>query len=431
MATPINMPQVGQDLETALLTEWHVKEGDTIAVGDIIATVDSDKASFEVEAFTSGTVLKLLFAEGETGKVFEPIAYIGKPNEIVDKGEPADGAHAADEAPTKTDSKASSIERPISNGKLLASPSARRLAKAHQLNLSAIVGSGPAHRIIKRDVLSHVVQMPQVKATPVAREVAKSEGVALEAISGSGPGGRIHKHDVLSSVTRKPTLLQPEPKDEVLYFNKLRRSIADKLTISKQTIPHYYLFVQADVSNTLVVKQKLAEDIGLRVSFTDILIKTVAAGLRKYKEMNAHIDQEKMLLKPRVNIGMAVSVTGGLLVPVIADADQLKLADVAVTTKKLASDARRGIVNTTMQGTFTISNLGMFGITRFTAIINPPECGILSVGVIGKKVVPTSRGIEVADVVELGLAVDHRAVDGALAAQFLNFIKEGVESFNQ
>lgn len=433
MATAINMPQVGQDLETAVITEWLVKVGDEVAKGDIIAVVDSDKASFEVEAFEAGTVLQILYQEGEVGKVFEPIAFIGKPGELPDVDD-----EPIDEVPQNTEVEKAAKDTELagseiqSNGKQkqFVSPSAKRVARENKVELADVTGTGPGSRVIKSDILDYLKQKPTIKATPVAKNIASSEGVDLQQVAGSGPGGRIHKYDVIGSLGRKSKVLQPAQEDEVIYFDKMRKLIADRLTFSKQTIPHYYLFVEVDVTKLLQFKQKLAENPGIKVSINDMLVQVVAKALVNNKQLNAHVDDEKVVVKPAVNIGIAVSVDNGLLVPVLASADQMTLQEISETTRKLASDARRGVVNTAVQGTFTISNLGMYGIKRFNAIINPPECGILTVGAIEQKVVPRGRSLEIIDMMELGLAVDHRAVDGATAAEFLGYIKQELENYN-
>ncbi|MGK7393262.1 MAG: dihydrolipoamide acetyltransferase family protein [Candidatus Cyclobacteriaceae bacterium M3_2C_046] len=434
MATAINMPQVGQDLETALITEWMVKVGDEVKKGDIIAVVDSDKASFEVESFEEGIVLQLLYEEGEEGRVFEPIAYIGTAEDpVIETTSPENSSQAEVVADPVGQSPASIYPQTgiSSNGKQFVSPSAKRVALEHEVELSRITGTGPGQRIIKEDVLKHLEKRTALKATPVARKVANLEGVDLNRLEGSGPGGRINKKDVLGSIGKKSIKLYPDEGDQVVHFDRMRKLIAERLTLSKQTIPHYYLFIEVDVTRLLEYKKKLKEDPGIRVSLNDLIIKVVAEALARHKHLNVHVDDEKIVVKTGVNIGIAVAVDNGLLVPVLPDADQMTLWELAENSKKITTDARRGIINSTSQGTFTISNLGMYGIKRFNAIINPPEAGILTVGSIEAKVVPKERNLEVVDVMELGLAVDHRAVDGAQAAEFLAFIKHQLENYNQ
>jgi pyruvate dehydrogenase E2 component (dihydrolipoamide acetyltransferase) len=423
MATPINMPQIGQDLETGKIIEWHVKEGDEVKKGDIVATVESDKASFEVEAFESGIIIRLLFEEGDEAQVFKPIAYIGAPGETF-QGDPA--KNVTDNDAISGNIIARAATKADKDLKLFASPSARRIAAENNLTLDGIPASGPNNRIIKRDVLKLLEKgaLHGLKATPVARKIATVEGVGLEKLKGSGPGGKIQKEDVLGSMKHGGD-------DKVVYFDKSRKRIAERLTYSKQTIPHYYLFSEVDVTRPMNWKSKVFEEVGIKLSFNDILIKKLAQVLKDFPLLNAHVDDEKVILKSNINIGVAVSVENGLLVPVIPDADRKSVNDINFISKKNADDARRGIVNPGIVGSFTVSNLGMFGINMFLAIINPPESAILSVGTIEKKVIPSEDGIRVASIVTLGLAVDHRAVDGAYAAKFMKALKDGLELYEQ
>jgi pyruvate dehydrogenase E2 component (dihydrolipoamide acetyltransferase) len=431
MATPINMPQIGQDLETGKIIEWHVKEGDEVKNGDIVATVESDKASFEVEVSGSGIILKLLFEEGDEAQVFKPIAYFGERGETL-QGDLAKNEIQESNVDLNENNAVSGniIAKAGSNAdnnlKLFASPSAKRIAAENNLTLDAIPPSGPNNRIIKRDVLRLLEKssIQGLKATPVARKIANIEGVGLEKLQGSGPGGKIKKEDVLGSIRHVG-------EDEAVYFDKTRKRIAERLTYSKQTIPHYYLFSEVEVSRPLKWKSKVFEEVGIKLSFNDILIKALAQVLRDFPLLNSHVDDEKVILKSNINIGVAVSVENGLLVPVIPDADIKSVNEINLLSKKNADDARRGIVNTGIVGSFTVSNLGMFGINMFQAIINPPESAILSVGTIEKKVIPSEDGIRVASMVTLGLAVDHRAVDGAYAAKFMKALKDSLELYEQ
>ncbi|MGC9343224.1 MAG: dihydrolipoamide acetyltransferase family protein, partial [Bacteroidales bacterium] len=290
--------------------------------------------------------------------------------------------------------------------------------------------TGPGNRLIKRDILAYAATIKQVKVTPVARQVARSEGIRLNELNGTGPMGRIHKSDVLNAAKRNTISAAAGDEDEVEQFDKVRKIIADRLSLSKQTIPHYYLNIDVEVENALKLKDKLKKEPGVKVSFNDILVQAVARVLRRYKRLNSHVDYEKIVIKKTMNIGIAVSTEAGLFVPVLAHADKKTLAEISKEIRKLADDARRGIVNPANQATFTISNLGMYGISVFQAIINPPECAILSVGAIEKRVIPSENGIKIADMVNIGLAVDHRAVDGAYAAQFLNELKTELTNIN-
>jgi pyruvate dehydrogenase E2 component (dihydrolipoamide acetyltransferase) len=433
MATTINMPQVGQDIETARITEWHFKIGDEVKEGDILAIVESDKASFEVEVFESGVVLDLFFEEGDEAEVLKPIAIIGRKGEKINE---SPGKQIIDDKPGIPDQIQEAITENIQtfqqNGKTFASPSARRVARENNLTLSEIAGSGPNGRILKKDVISFLEKSQKaVKITPLAKKIAGEIGLDYQQILGSGHEGRVMKKDILySAVSPKSTLIVPAPGDKVIPFDKVRKRIAERLGYSKQTIPHYYLFLDVDFSTVVDWRETTNKKLGIKISVNDIIVKVVADALVEFPELNAHVDDEKIVLKPEINIGVAVSTPNGLLVPIIPDANQLNLGQINEISKRNADNARRGVINFTKPGTFTISNLGMFGISRFLPIINPPECAILSIGAIEKKVVPSRNGIAIIDNITLGLACDHRAVDGAMASQFMKRIKEGIENFS-
>jgi pyruvate dehydrogenase E2 component (dihydrolipoamide acetyltransferase) len=433
MATMINMPQVGQDLETARIIEWHYQIGDEVREGDILATVESDKASFEVEVFASGIVLDLLFNEGDEAAVLKPIAVIGQKDEKTAKAPtPPEVLDTVNEQPNKPEKPIEVFRAPNQNGKLFASPSSRRVASENKLHIGEISGTGPGGRIIKKDVLSFLEAKPKApKATPLAKKIASDIGVECQSVPGSGHEGRVMKKDILSLVVpQKSATITPDAGDTVIYFDKMRKRIAERLSFSKQTIPHYYLFMDVDFSCVLAWRKTTNEKLGSRISVNDIIVKVVADALRAFPDINAHVDDEKIVVKADINIGVAVSTPDGLLVPVVPDADQLNLGQINEISRKNAEDARRGVINFTKPGTFTISNLGMFGINRFLPIINPPECAILSVGSIEKKVVPAENGIKIIDNLTLGLACDHRAVDGAKASQFLVKLKGLIENYS-
>ncbi len=431
MATPINMPQIGQDLETGKIIEWHVSEGDEVKEGDILATVESDKASFEVETSEAGIVLQLLFKEGDEAAVFKPIAYIGQKDEsIPDKK----GKILSPIEKNETKDDISSVNKDeIKPEGLFSSPSARRIAKESNLELSEIKGSGPNGRIVKKDVEAYLeLNKSEKKVTPVAKKIAEETGFSFGSIKGTGYGGRVMKKDVISSISPvKSAILKEIPGDQVVLFHKARKRTAERLSFSKLTIPHYYIFSEVDVTSTLKWKKTTNTNLGIKISVNDIIIKSTAEALKKFPELNSWVDDEKMLLKPEINIGVAVSTPTGLLVPVIPDAGKLNLNEINNRSRKNAEDARQGIIHIDKHGTFTVSNLGMYGISRFLPIINPPECAILSVGAVEKKVVPKENEIIIVDSLTLGLACDHRAVDGAKASEFLSCLKEIIENFSR
>ncbi len=429
MAIPINMPQVGQDIETARIIEWHVKPGDIVSEGDLIATVESDKASFEVEANADGTVLQLLYKPGEEAVVFKPIAYIGKENEIMEeiKSSPEKSPQKKNEVSKTGKHPGSSEDR---EGQLHISPSARRIALEHNISLSELTGVASTGMIRKEDVLEFINRKNKAeKEIPVASISGGEEETNPQQIKASEHVKGILKEESPSIAGNSGSKkLQPAKDDTVLFFNKTRKRIAEKLTFSKHTIPHYYLFSDIDITNAIALKEKTFAQTGVKISINDIIIKATSSALLEHQELNSYVDEEKILIKKDINIGIAVATPEGLLVPVIHNPQLLNLAEIHETSLKLAEDARRGIVKPEYTGTFTITNLGMFGVSNFQAIINPPESAILSIGAVEKRVIHRKGEIVISDMLTTGLACDHRAVDGATAAGFLGRIKEIIEN---
>ena len=399
MATPLLMPQVGQDIETAVICKWLVREGDQLKVGDIYVEVESEKAAFEVEAEAAGTVLKLLYEEWDEVRVLEPIAWVGEPGEELDDDVKSETKEKQDDG--KTEQKMKPVVEQDSPGenKIVAAPAARRAAKEHCIDLASVCGSGPGGRIVKADVLA----------------------VAAAAKGAGGTG----KKQTQAADTASPG------QDTEIPFSRMRRKIAERLSHSKQTIPHFYLFSEVNMTAALSRRQEFNRNTGEKISVNDLVIKAVAAALTRYRGMNAHVIEEKHILRRQINIGVAVSTDDGLLVPVIPDADLLDIKQLSALAAENAGNARKGILKAGPAGTFTVSNLGMFSVDAFIPIINPPECAILGVGSIKKKVVPGAiSGVEICDIMTLTLACDHRVVDGACAAEFLAEIRQNLEGFS-
>ena len=413
MAKPILMPQIGENIKTGTIIQWLVKEGDPFSKGDVIVVVESEKATFEVEAYESGVIQEVLYSNGDEAEVLKPIAYFAQPDGVIEESSRA-GQKAAAE-PEEQRRPDFSREKPISqvqkaeSGKF-ASPSARRLAREHGIDLSGISGSGPRGRIIKEDVLAAIASAAPVEQEPMVAQASLPVVPTPE-------------------MTEAPRAERVLMEDTEIPFSKMRKVIADRLTRSKQTIPHFYLFNEVDMTEALIWRKEYNEKNQIRVTVTDMIIKAVASALSEFERMNAHADSEKIILKKNINIGVAVSVPDGLLVPVIPDADQKDIREINQVCMRNAEAARRGSLRTPATGTFTITNLGMYSVSRFLPIINPPECAILGVGSIEKKVVAIGNGIYIRDIMPLCLACDHRAVDGVYAAQFMSRVKELMESY--
>ena len=389
MAVPIIMPQIGQDIETGKIVEWRVSENQQVKKGDILAVVESDKATFDVEAYEDGVLLKILNHAGEEARVLAPIGYLGQPGESLPNGnnKPAPAATAFSAAVQPAIETAQSA--PVT-GKQLSSPTARRIAGEHNLDWRRVQGSGPNGRIVKRDVLAQLQS-----AAPAA--------AAVMAAARTG--------------------------DEAIPLSRMRLQIAERMTFSKQNVPHFYLFSEVDMTLAEIWRAAFNQSHQARITITDIIIKAVAGLLPRFPRLNALLQKNVLLQKVDVNIGVAVSVTDGLLVPVVAHAQDKTLQEISQLSRKNAEAARAGKLGTT-PATFTISNLGMYNITTFLPIINAPEVAILGVGSMHKKVVAQDpHSISIHNVMELSLACDHRAVDGAYGAQFLGALKDHLEQF--
>lgn len=390
MAKPILLPQVGQDLETAVLSEWRIHENEPVKKGDIVALVESDKASFEVEAFEEGILLKKLYQEGDEARVLQPIAYVGQPGESIDaEGTAAAGTPVAAEPPAAAEAPNPAVA--ATGAKRAISPSARRVAREHGVELSGVPGSGPNGRVVKKDVLARI-----------------ASGTA--------------------AVSAAPAPLE---EDEVVPFSKMRQKIADRLTYSKQTIPHFYLNIDVNMSAAVEWRRKHNGSGAFKVTFNDLMIKAAAGALARCRALNAHVEKDRLILKKEINIGVAVALADGLIVPVIPGCDGKGLAEISRISRENAEGARRGVLKTQAEGTFTVSNLGMYAVDGFMPIINPPECAILGIGGIQDRlVVNADRSLAVAQVMKLTLACDHRAVNGSEAAEFLNELKANLETCN-
>lgn len=385
MAKAVNMPQIGQDITKGVVREWFFNEGDPVEEGDILATVESEKAAFEVEAMDSGTLIKILYQVGQEAAVFKPIAYIGKPGEIIP--DIKENTSAVEQTPIDSETSIPSAGTAGSR-KIFASPAVKRLAREHQISLADLKGSGPEGRIIKRDLL------PYLKGeNEPAKNAPRRAG------------------------------------DRVIPFSRARQSIARRLRESKQHIPHFYLSRQIDVSAMLAGRKKYNEKHPDKVSINDMILYSVAGSLREFPTLNAHVEEDQVILKGNINIGMAVIVEDGLLVPVIPDTDQKNLDEISRYTRDIIEKAQQGIMQGSATGTFTVSNLGMYGISEFQAIINPPESAILTVGKAEKRAVPGDQGVRFADYMAFGLACDHRVIDGAYGARFLESLAEKLENF--
>ena len=420
MAKDVFMPALGIAQETGVLVAWLKAEGDEVSKGEPLMEVETDKATVEVEASASGTLANVTAQPGDNIPVGQVIALILAPGESA----PAPPAEE------------SSLEKPEERAEIPISPLAARIAAEHKVDLRQIPAKGT--RIQKEDVLAYLEMSPagsaettsgngRALASPKARRLAQESGLELTAISGSGPEGAVLTADVLAAAETRATA--PAPAGETLPVSRMWQVMAQRLSQSWTSVPHFYLTAEVNVSALIAWRAKLLQRLAEKVTFTDLLVKLVAAALRKHARLNAKWENESIILNPEINVGLAVAVEEGLLVPVIHRADQLGLADLAARRKDLVARAQVGKLSLAEMsgGTFTLSNLGMFGVDAFSAIVNPPQAAILALGRIAERVVPVDGQPAVRPMLTLTLSCDHRVVDGARGAAFLQTLVSFIE----
>lgn len=436
MPTKVIMPKFGMSQEIATVIEWLKAEGDTVKKGEPIMNVETDKVTMEVEAPASGVLAGIRVQADDVVPVTETIAWILQPGEALP-------AETKETGPTRPEV---ATEAPATTKEIATTPVARRMAEATGLDLHEIAGK-TAGRITRTDVETHLKQKEtangadKIRATPAARRLAREHEVALSDITGSGPRGRIQAADVTDFVTTRP-----EPGDravggqvqldtaEIIPLRGMRRTIARRLQQSAQEAPHVMFTLDIDMGSAQMMVEQLQMLAGpdLKVSMTALLVKAVGWNLLRHRSLNAHLIGEEVHLMPNAHVGLAVALENGLIVPVVRRVETKGVLTLAAEINDLAKRAREGKLShdEVSGGTFTISNLGMFGLDHFTAIINPPEVGILAVGRIAKRVVvPEGRDEPaVRPLMTVTLSADHRVIDGAVAARFLADLKRVLEN---
>ena len=432
MATKVILPKQGLQMTEGIINGWLAGEGDMVEEGKPLFEIETDKVTIEIDSPASGKLLKIIHDKGATVPVAEIIGVIGEENE--DISEFLGGAASKkDEAVRETENEVSVSDvqesketvKKNSDGRIFASPRAKTVAADKGIDYKEVGGSGPEGMVIERDVLA-VAQNP-VKATPLARKIAQNEGISLSGLEGSGPRGKIVKADVIGMSAERANLAGLRT-GKIIPFAGMRKVIAERMSESLRTAAQATHRIKADMSeaekakNTFKAAQK-------KVSYNDIIACAVCRALIDYPIMNSELTGEGIVLKEYVNLGIAVAIDNGLIVPVIHDAHLKSAQEIGGKTRELADKAKAGklMPDEYNGGTFTISNLGMFGLDSFTAIINPPESGILAVGMIEQTPVVRGSEIVIRPILNLTLTYDHRVVDGAPAAQFLSKIKEYLE----
>ncbi len=445
MPTEFIMPKVDMDQEKATIISWNKAEGDEVKQDETVLVVETDKVAIDVTAPATGKLVDIRFKEGDVVPVATVIAYVlGKGETMAD----IPGRTAATAAPKPAETpKAEAAKAPSA-----ASPVAIRAAQELGVNINDVPAS--SGRISREDVeqyaesLKAAPQQPlseagKVAATPAARRLAREAGIALETLAGSGPHGRVQAQDVMAPAPAAARPAAPvaavstgERQAKVVPLTSMRQKIADRLQASFRDIPHIFLTVEADVTRLEDARKRLneiaARQGNSKVSLTAMLVKVIAWGLERNPYLNASLVGQNIHLWEDINMGVATALDEGLIVPVVHNANKLPLRQISESITDLSKRAREGklALSEIKGGTFTITNLGMFDIPQFNAVINPPECAILAAGSVVRKpvVVDEFDSIEVRPIISLTLSADHRIVDGVVAARFLNDLVEGIES---
>ena len=410
MASEIKLPRLGQGMESGTIVKWLKSEGERVEKGEPLYELDTDKVTQEVEADASGVLLQIAVQEGEV-PVGRTIAVIGEEGEEV----PASTNGAEEPPPGAAESRVQTVE----------APSQAPAREAEREEVRGAPAEPPAPVPVQRDG-------GRVKASPLARRIARERGIDLAAIAGTGPEGRIVAEDVERVQVGAPAAtprVAAEPTGEVerRELTSIRKTIARRLTEAWQ-IPVFQLQASADMTRANALVERLREG-GTKATVTDVLTKVCAAGLIRHREVNAQWTEDAILTFPTANVGIAVATPQGLVVPVIRGAERLRLAEIAAARADVVGRARDGKLarEDLEDGTFTISNLGMFGVEKFTAVLNPPQAAIVAVGATEEQPVAVDGEVVVRPMLTLTATFDHRAVDGAPAAEFLQTVKELLE----
>jgi pyruvate dehydrogenase E2 component (dihydrolipoamide acetyltransferase) len=433
MAISILMPKVSFIVTEGTLINWLKVPGDKVEKGEPLFQMESEKATIEVESPGSGLLGENLAPAGITVPVTTIIGYILESGEACPSLD-LQAVTVVEETPAAVLTDTPNIEKTDKPTRIKASPIAKRLAKENNIDLSQITGTGPNGRITQDDVKNFIesaAAVPRVKATPAAKKMAQAQSLALDTIQGTGPGGRITVKDV-EQVKFEPGIGIPD--SEVVTMTKIQRVAAERMAMSFGTAPHFYLSVQVDMSQVVAMREALLPAIearaGVRLSFTDILSAAVAESLTRHPEMNASFEEGYIRRFSSVNVGLAVDTPRGLMVAVLLQTNKLSLSDLAQRRSELIERARNNqlLPEEISQGTLTISNLGMFGIDLFNAIINPPQAAILAVGKIAKRPVVVDDSLAIRPTMWMSLSVDHRVADGASGARFLQTLVDILEN---
>jgi len=435
----IVMPQMGQSVEEASIVTWLKKEGETVAQGEPLFSIQTDKAEIECESTATGVLRKILVQPDVVVPVLTVVALVGTADEpmpdLAQYGGNGGGRAGETPAPQQRPKPAASApaaavvagDGAAAVGATAISPRARAKARELGIDASRIAGTGAGGRVIEADVTAYAAQMRSVKATPTARRIAQNAGIELSSVTGTGPGGKVMKADIIAPLKAAPAASGTPGRVERVPLTQMRKIIARRMSESKFSAPHYYITVEIDMSAARDFRVGVT---AYKLSYTDLVLRAVVNTLAEFPGVNARWAGDAIEQVEDVNLGIAVALLGGLIVPVLKQAQTMSLEQLATQGRALIEKARMGklLPDDFTGNTFTVSNLGPYGVDHFTGIINQPDSAILAVGQMKDRPVVIDGGICVRPIMKLTMSSDHRVIDGALAAQFMGRLKAIMET---
>ena len=474
MANELKMPKMGIDMVDGTISRWLKSEGDAVQADEPIAEIETDKSTVELVSPENGVLIKVVAAEDELVAVGAVVAYIGQEGESVDEASTSSTTNAA--APEAAPAPAESTPTPaapVVSSEVKATPVAQRFAKEEGIDLAGVVGTGASGRITKEDVEKALVELANaepvppggVKASPAARRIAREKAYQISDITGTGPDGRIVVRDVMAyqpKAAPAPVVAAPQPAPVAapttpaapapvsapaapaprvvgigasteIPLSRMRKRITQVLTASKAPVPHFYVTMDIDMEAAIALRKQMNATLaaeGLKISFNDLIVKATALTLKKYPNINASFAGDKIIQHGDINVGVAVSTDNGLITVATRNTDKLSLSELSQVTRARAGRARAGKIKPDDIGgtTFTVSNLGMYGVDSFVAIITPPEAAILAVGGIQQLPVVKDGQIVIGHRMKATISADHRVTDGAEGAEFMVELKRLLEN---
>ena len=427
MAVEFTMPQLGLTMTEGTILTWLKTVGDNVALGDLLVEVETEKVNYQVESTLAGELLQILVQDGEVAQVMAPLAVIGQPGEKLEQTKKSAEQIVAPSTVSTLEVVKPAPEKVSTTGaRVLASPIAKKIAREQSISLEELVGTGPGGRIVERDVLQ-LLEQQKVKTSPLAKKIAEEFNVDLTTLN---KDSRIMKDDVLASITQLPSEAESRMLVEsVMPITGMRKVIAERTSMSWQTAPHVNMTAEVDMLAASDLKEVLTQASGVKISYTDIIVKIVTQALTEFPMVNSSLIEGKIISHGTVNIGVAVALENGLIVPVIKNTEHKSISGLHDEIVELANKARNGSLDTEeiSGGTFTVSNLGMFGVDHFTPIINQPESAILGVCRIVDRPQVHNGTVVVRPMMNLCLSFDHRLIDGSVGAQFLARLRQLME----